>query len=107
MVIFSGFEFESAGGVSNLNQRLKCQVTVCHIDVCDSACKQGCFADNSCTVLPSIEAESTNQNFQPIRSFVHAQDIFQNSPRNNRKKQWLAFLKATNTAFSDPLCPLH
>ena len=104
---FLGFEFESSVGGVNLNQRLNCEVTVCHVDVCDSACMQGCFADNKCSILPSNTEETISVELPKTESFTHAVNMFQNTSRNNRKKQWLAFLKAANTASPDSICPLH
>ena len=104
---FLGFEFESSVGGVNLNQRLNCEVTVCHVDVCDSACMQGCFADNKGSIHPSKTGETISIELPKTESFTHAVNMFQNTSRNNRKKQWLAFLKATNTASPDPICPLH
>ena len=92
----------------NLNQRLKCEVTVCHVDVCDSACKQGCFADDSCSTRPSkTEKIIAAETLSKTESFTHAENMFQNTSRHKRKQQWLAFLKATNTASPDLLCPMH
>ena len=45
--IHLGFAFGSITG-STGDQRLKCHVTVCHADDCNSVCKNGCFADDSC-----------------------------------------------------------
>ena len=102
---FLGFEFESEGG--GVNQRLNCEVTVCHVDVCDSACMQGCFADNKCSIHPSKIEETISLEPPKTESFTHAVNMFQNTSRNKQKKQWLAFLKATNTASPHSICPLH
>ena len=46
---YRGFAFGSVAGSSG-EQQLKCLVNVCHVDVCNSACTLGCFAnpDNEC-----------------------------------------------------------
>ena len=41
---YRGFAFGSVAGSSG-EQQLKCLVNVCHVDVCNSACTIGCFAD--------------------------------------------------------------
>ena len=46
---YRGFAFGSVAGSSG-EQQLKCLVNVCHVDVCNSACTIGCFAnpDDEC-----------------------------------------------------------
>ena len=60
--IHLGFAFGSITGASG-DQRLKCHVTVCHADDCNSVCKNGCFADDSCvettTDAPTSSAITT------------------------------------------------
>ena len=84
---FLGFEFESEGG--GVNQRLNCEVTVCHVDVCDSACMQGCFADNKCSIHPSKIEETISLEPPKTESFTHAVNMFQNTSIN---MELLAFI---------------
>merc|ERR1712156_1223859 len=44
---YRGFAFGSVAG-SEGQQQLKCLVNVCHVDICTSACKLGCFQDDEC-----------------------------------------------------------
>jgi len=53
---YQGFAFQSVTGSSG-DQRLKCHVTVCHVDDCSSICKNGCFNDDLCS-----EQTTTDEN---------------------------------------------
>merc|ERR1712176_1257823 len=54
-----GFAFQSITGSSG-DQRSKCHVTVCHVDDCNSVCKNGCFADDSC-IATTTEPKTTTE----------------------------------------------